>query len=143
VPDTRETEKRFDGMTGKCYMLRRVPLICTNNENQVWNYPIYEITKAEYKEKTNQTDEAIVEIKCELKYWNDGASSLYYQYNVVYDNNGIAFNSTTNDWLEHPSAQENHKRPDSIWMPKVKTSVDAFWGGRLNYSIIRNIVPEP
>lgn len=116
------------------------------NPEKVWNYPIYEITKAEYKEKLGQTDEKNVEINCELKYWKSttsSACSLYYRYNVAYDNNGIAFSSTTNDWLEHPSAQENHKRPDSIWLPVVKKSVDAFWGGQLNYSIIRSIVPEP
>ena len=117
----------------------------SNNVDQVWNYPLYEIAKAEFKEEPNQNDETKVQINCQLEYWDSdsGASSLYYLYNVVYDNNGIASSSTTNDWLEHPSAQENHKRPDSIWMPFLKTSVSSFWDGQLNYSIIRGIVPEP
>jgi hypothetical protein len=109
----------------------------------VWNYPIFEIAKAEHKEKPGQTDEKVIEVKCEAKYWTGAASSLYYWYNVTYAADGVASSSVDADWKVHPSAPANKKKPDSVWIPATKTSVDAYWAGQLDYATIRNIVPAP
>ena len=41
--------------------------------NEVWNYPVYSLVKADYREKSEQTDEKVVEITCEVKYWKSDA----------------------------------------------------------------------
>lgn len=109
----------------------------------VWNHPIYKIEKAEYKEKPGQTDEKIIEVKCEVKYWDNGANSLYYWYNITYGTDGLAASSENSDWKEHPSASTNYKEPDSVYAPILQTTIGGFWGGQMNYNEIRAIVPAP
>jgi len=115
----------------------------TTGSDQIWNYPIYEITEAKYSEKPGQTDEKAVEIKCEVKYWSGTPHPLYYWYDLIYDEHGVAFDSSPTDWkLNDPRAPDNyHRTPDSAWVPHVMTSVGAFWEGKLDYTTIRTIVP--
>jgi hypothetical protein len=88
-------------------------------------------------------DEKVIEVDTQVKYWTGSADSLYYWYNVTYDGSGIATSSTDSDWKNHPSATADHKRPDSIWIPSIKTSISDFWDWQLNYTTIRAIVPAP
>ncbi len=119
--------------------------------DEVWSHAIYELTNAEYKEKPAQSDEKVVEIACQVKFWNGLASeakSLYYRYNVSYDAGGVAASSTDEDWLgDHPSAppgyEQKYRTPDSVWVPQVKTEVSLFWNRQLDYGTIRDIVPAP
>jgi len=111
--------------------------------DDVWNYPVYELTKAEYKEAPDQPSERVVEVVCEVKCWRGGAYSLYYWYNVTYDENGWSHQSQATDWKDHPSAPDNEKRPDTVWIPDRKTAVSPYWQGQLDYSQIRAIVPVP
>jgi hypothetical protein len=113
------------------------------DNDQVWNYPIYEITEANYIEKPNQSDEKAVEIKSEVKYWDGRAKALYYWYALTYDEEGNADNSFITDWnLTDPRAPDDyHRTPDRAWIPHVMTSVGTFWDGNLDYTTIRTIVP--
>jgi hypothetical protein len=108
----------------------------------VWFYPIYAIEKAEFKQKLGQDDENVVEIKCECKYWSEQGNSLYYLYNVTYQDGGAA-DSDGADWLEHPLAPPNHRSPDTVWRPTLMTGVSGYWAGQLDYNTIRDIIPEP
>lgn len=109
----------------------------------VWNYPIYELTKAEYTEQPGQSNGKVLEIKCHVKYWNQGDSeSLYYWYNITYGASGIA--TFSDGWKNHPlSSDDDHKTPDTAWMPSVKNAIDSYWDGQLDYTTIRNIIPAP
>ncbi|MEI6647924.1 MAG: hypothetical protein WCP12_17940, partial [bacterium] len=111
--------------------------------DKVWNYPVYEITEADYSENPGQTDEKVVEIKCQVKYWSGGPVSLYYWYTLNYDENGVAADSSATDWkLDDPRApDEYHRTPDRVWIPQTMTSVGTYWQGNLDYTTIRTIVP--
>jgi len=66
---------------------------------------------------------------------------LYYKYNVTYGTDGKVNIGITGNWLEHPSAPDNYKSPDSAWFPNKQTRVGSFWNGELNYDNIEDIIP--
>jgi len=113
----------------------------STEDDEVWNYPIYAIDSATYEQKSGQSDEKVVEVTCEVKYWSGSAQTLYYRYNVTYDASGEASTSTQDDWQDHPSAPANKKRPDAVFMPNRQTSVGAYWQGQLDYDTIATIIP--
>ncbi len=110
------------------------------DNEMVWNYPVYSIVEAIYCEVSDQTDEKTVEIVCEVKCWKGIEAKLYYWYCVSYGDDGEALYSDNGDWKEHPFANDYYKRPDSVWTPASKSSVDSYWNGQLNYSTIRGIL---
>ena len=108
----------------------------------VTNCPIYAIDDAKYVQKPGQTNEKLIQITSQIKAWSDSAAhTLYYKYNVLYNASGLAHNSVSSDWLDHPSAPTNEKKPDSVWDPVEQTSIDSFWNGELDYDTIATIIP--
>ncbi len=115
-----------------------------NNDDIIWNYPVYAIQEAKYKQKAEQDDETVVEITAEVKCTSSENGTLYYKYCVTYDGSGVASSSEQTDWQNHPSAPANYKRPGLMWKPNLVTSgVSAYWQGTLDYTKIRAIAPAP
>jgi hypothetical protein len=110
--------------------------------DQVWNYPIFEIKNAEYKEKPGQTNERIVEVTAQVMYWKHPsgtatagtAVALNYKYNVKYNAAGEADDSTNTDWL-------SLTKPDSVWRPHKKRTISPYWAGQLDFQTIETIIP--
>ena len=115
-----------------------------SGDDIVYNRAIYGINNAIYKEKSGQSDPKVIEITCEIKSQTGSEEELlYYKYYVTYTTSGKTDPSVEGTWLEHPSAPENKKKPDSVWYPEKQTDVDSFWNGQLNYNTIKSIIPLP
>ncbi len=116
------------------------------NRDIIWNFPVYEMVKVEYRQKPGQSDEKVIEVTSHTNCWvhyEGVAKPLYYLYNLTYNSLGIADSSDTGDWGKHELAEEDEESPDYVWHPELKTSVSSHWQGQLDYTKIRAIVPAP
>ena len=115
----------------------------------VMNTAIYELTSASYQETPGSNNERLVRVDCNVNYWyptHTSGTSRQYRYDVLYGaTNGIAVDCSLTNWI-CPTGNWSAAfadRPDSVWVPYVQTNISSFWGGQLNYSTVRTIVPEP
>ena len=105
-----------------------------DEEDEVWNCPVYEIQEAWYSQKPGQSDEKVVQVDCQLNVWAGGGLTKYYEYWVSYGPDGVAF--APSGWVT-----QRPDRPDSAWMPLRHLQIDAFWDGQLDLETIEAIIP--